>query len=252
MLDLQSWGVPKEQRAKREEPYEKMPDGIYYFMPFEDVNYTFSIVHSGEWRTPLKLWTHDIISNGEYKGNVPCLGTGCHMHAANNLYDNSLGVGQKPINKERPFPVKCKIIFPIIVDGIDLLLWYKMGQNTFEIMLNYIVVGKKICVRKRGQRINTTYLFSSSAEDVDDSKFSKIDLPSCSNDYFINAHKSSLTNENKNTNFDYELQSTLLAGKKLSQLTDQELQSTYNVMKQFENPEHKKLEEEILKREIPF
>jgi len=174
------WGESptRPQGQRRDVPYLMYNNAdIAQFLPLADIQYHCTIISVNGWHQPVEIWTHDIYANGRFITNVFCKNTSmgddrCPLCRANNKRQNELG-GGKLRNDERPYPLKKKYVFPMIVDEVPEkpFVFYKVPEAMIKDIHNqFKIAGKpvKIVVMKTGSGMtNTRYTVSSTGVPID-------------------------------------------------------------------------------------
>jgi hypothetical protein len=183
----QGWGQNPTSSGgkKRDVPYVPFAGSkVNVFIPLSNITYHLSIVRVNGWDQPVEMWTHDIYANGRYMMNVFCKNTSindqtCIFDNANNAKQAEMGVTLE--NKQRPFPLKKKYVFPIMVDEIPELpyLFCKISEKQMKAIVTQFQMSNagedvKIQLMRTGTKMqDTVYTYAITADPVNKDAINK-------------------------------------------------------------------------------
>lgn len=188
-MNNQVWGEnPQTQAKKRDVPYIRFNDSeICLFLPLPNINYHLSLPLINGWQDPVEIWTHDVYNQGRFVLNVFCKNVDfntqiCPFCKANNIKQQN--IGRTLENKERPFPLKKKYAFPILVDEVPEkpFLLYKISEKFMEQIKNQFKMAKRsdikvVILRTGSGRNDTQYSVSGTNLPVNERAFETAKIP---------------------------------------------------------------------------
>ena len=163
----------------RELPYVPFNNSnIKRFAALPDQDYTMTILCKSGWEQPVQAWGYSVSKNGNYMGsyfarNKSASDKSDPFANANDAYV-SQNIGVKVENKNKPFPIKCEYLFPVVIDEVpnEPFLLYGVSQKGLEAIQKAFQLAKcspetnKLIVSRIGKGLTTTYSFTVSPNPV--------------------------------------------------------------------------------------
>ena len=194
------WGGAPQSGGgqKREVPYidySAENTNIAQFVPFSDIEYHMTIPLVNGWVQPVEMWTHDILRNGRFWGNVLCKNIAmgmdeCPLCKLNKEKEAQIAPA-KITNAQRPAPIKTKVIFPVIIDEIPekpFLLYKTSSKFLQQIVQQFTIAGStdvKLILKRTGTTMqDTVYTIANSGQPIDQNRIAQANIIAISPDNF--------------------------------------------------------------------